>query len=338
MISQNRGGLPIFLADLGVAVKTASRATASTASQPGDVMIMNHGERLRPAPQQRRDLCALLPRRRARRLRRQPRPLGRYRRHAQSASARSRPTEIYAEGLQLRSLKIYEAGKRNETLWQIIRDNHALSRCRARRPARADRLLPARRRAATASCSRATAATTVEACIARGLGRRPSARRAPSWRKFPTAPTRPRASSTTTAARSTCRCASRSRCVIARLPQMTIDFSEMQPRRCRARLNSGRSGGHRRRARRVQGAHLARPRRERGLLPAARASILPEGTILNARPPAALGLWSIALPTVIDTILKALAPALPIASRPRTRATWAAARSSASAPTARASC
>ena len=39
--------------------------------------------------------------------------------------------------------------------------------------------------------------------------------------------------------------------------------------------------------------------------------ILPEGKILNARPPAALGLWSIPLPTVIDTILKALAPALP---------------------------
>ena len=39
--------------------------------------------------------------------------------------------------------------------------------------------------------------------------------------------------------------------------------------------------------------------------------ILPEGKMLNARPPAALGLWSIPLPTVIDTILKALAPALP---------------------------
>jgi N-methylhydantoinase B len=39
--------------------------------------------------------------------------------------------------------------------------------------------------------------------------------------------------------------------------------------------------------------------------------ILPQGTMLSAKPPAALGLWSIALPTVIDTILKALAPAIP---------------------------
>jgi hypothetical protein len=33
--------------------------------------------------------------------------------------------------------------------------------------------------------------------------------------------------------------------------------------------------------------------------------------MLSAKPPAALGLWSIPLPTVIDTILKALAPAIP---------------------------
>ena len=39
--------------------------------------------------------------------------------------------------------------------------------------------------------------------------------------------------------------------------------------------------------------------------------ISPEGTMVNAKPPAAIGLWSIALPTVIDTILLALAPALP---------------------------
>jgi N-methylhydantoinase B len=39
--------------------------------------------------------------------------------------------------------------------------------------------------------------------------------------------------------------------------------------------------------------------------------VLPEGTMLSAKPPSALGLWSIALPTVIDTILKALAPAVP---------------------------
>src|SRR5260370_27283391 len=32
-------------------------------------------------------------------------------------------TEIYQEGMEFRSLKIYEAGKRNDTLWQMINDN-----------------------------------------------------------------------------------------------------------------------------------------------------------------------------------------------------------------------
>ena len=39
------------------------------------------------------------------------------------ASAPAPRRKSIGEGLQLRSLKIYEAGKRNETLWQIIRDN-----------------------------------------------------------------------------------------------------------------------------------------------------------------------------------------------------------------------
>ncbi len=49
--------------------------------------------------------------------------MGRHRRHAAVGFGSVETTEIYQEGLQIRSLKIYEAGKRNETLWQIIRDN-----------------------------------------------------------------------------------------------------------------------------------------------------------------------------------------------------------------------
>jgi N-methylhydantoinase B len=39
--------------------------------------------------------------------------------------------------------------------------------------------------------------------------------------------------------------------------------------------------------------------------------ILPAGKILSARRPAPIGGWSLSLPTVLDTILRALAPALP---------------------------
>ena len=87
MISQNRGGLPIFLADLGVAVADGIARYGLDGFAPGDVIDHEPGRGLRPAPQQRGGLFALLPRRRAGRLRRQPRALGRHRRRARRASA-----------------------------------------------------------------------------------------------------------------------------------------------------------------------------------------------------------------------------------------------------------
>ncbi len=95
-------------------------------------------------------------------------------------------TEIYQEGLQIRSLKIYEAGKRNETLWQII-----ATMCAIPEAALGDL------RAQIACCQlgvrrygelhRALRARDGRGLHPRGLGRRPTARCAPSWRKFPTA-------------------------------------------------------------------------------------------------------------------------------------------------------
>src|SRR5215813_13460220 len=43
MISQNQGGLPIFLADLGMAVKDGIERYGLGGFAPGDVVIMNHG-------------------------------------------------------------------------------------------------------------------------------------------------------------------------------------------------------------------------------------------------------------------------------------------------------
>ena len=91
--------------------------------------------------------------------------------------------------------------------------------------------------------------------------------------------------------------------------QMTVDFSEMNPQ-VPGPLNSGRSGG-------IAGARVAFKALTSPDLDVNEGCfrplevILPEGTMLSAKPPSALGLWSIALPTVIDTILKALAPAVP---------------------------
>jgi N-methylhydantoinase B len=44
MISQNRGGLPIFLADLGIAVKDGLDRYGLDGFSPGDVVIMNYGQ------------------------------------------------------------------------------------------------------------------------------------------------------------------------------------------------------------------------------------------------------------------------------------------------------
>jgi N-methylhydantoinase B len=44
MISQNRGGLPIFLADLGVAVADGIARYGLGGFAPGDVIVMNQGE------------------------------------------------------------------------------------------------------------------------------------------------------------------------------------------------------------------------------------------------------------------------------------------------------
>ena len=89
----------------------------------------------------------------------------------------------------------------------------------------------------------------------------------------------------------------------------TIDYSEMNEQ-VPGPLNSGFSGGLS--AARVAFKILTMPHapvNEGCFRPL--TLISPLGTMLNARPPAALGLWSIALPTVIDTLLRALGPALP---------------------------
>jgi N-methylhydantoinase B/oxoprolinase/acetone carboxylase alpha subunit len=209
MISQNKGGLPIFLADLGIAVKDGIERYGLGGFAPGDV-IMNHG---RVCGQHLNNVVIYAPC---------------FHDGEVVAFAASRAhwvdiggmrvgfgsvetTEIYQEGLQFRSLKIYEAGKRNDTLWQMINDN-------------------------------------------------------------------------------------------LRFPEM----NDQVP----GPTNSGYSGGLA--AARVAFKNLTQPQApvNEGCFRALEL-ILPEGKILNARWPAALGLWSIPLPTVIDTILKALAKALP---------------------------
>jgi N-methylhydantoinase B len=92
--------------------------------------------------------------------------------------------------------------------------------------------------------------------------------------------------------------------------EMTIDLSEL-PAEVNAPMNSGRSGG---------GSTVARLALRYLLLPEGDANegtfrplklILPEGTIVSARPTAPMGSYNSALPTLIDLVIRALGAALP---------------------------
>ncbi len=305
MISQNQGGLPIFLADLGVAVKDGIARYGLGGFAPGDVVIMNHGQ---VCGQHLNNIVIYAPC---------------FHDGKVVAFAASRAhwvdiggmrvgfgsvetTEIYQEGIQFRSLKIYEAGKRNETLWQIINDN-------VRFPEAALGDL----RAQIACCQlgirrfcellRRYGRATVEACIHAVWDATEREARA-VIAKIPDG---------VYEAESFLDNDGRNLDVPLRIKvkvridgeRMIVDFSQMNDQ-ASGPTNSGYSGGLA--AARVAFKCLTQPHapvNEGCFRPL--ELVLPEGKILNAKSPAALGLWSIPLPTVIDTILKALAPVLP---------------------------
>jgi N-methylhydantoinase B len=305
MISQNQGGLPIFLADLGVAVEDGIARYGLDGFAPGDMVIMNHGlvcgQHLNNvviyAPCFHDGKVVAFAASRAHWV-----DIGGMRVGFGSVQT----TEIYQEGIQFRSLKIYEAGKRNETLWQIINDNvrfpeAALGDLRAQIACcqlgirRYGELLQRYGRETVATCIDAVWDATereARAFIA----------------KVPDG---------SYEAESFLDNDGRTLDVKLRIKvkvtidgeRMIVDFSQMNDQ-VPGPTNSGHSGGLA--AARVAFKCLTQahaPVNEGCFRPL--EVILPEGKILNAKSPAALGLWSIPLPTVIDTILKALAPVLP---------------------------
>jgi N-methylhydantoinase B len=91
--------------------------------------------------------------------------------------------------------------------------------------------------------------------------------------------------------------------------EMTIDFSEISDQ-VQGSINSGESGAVA--AARVAFKSLVSPVSpiDEGCFRALKV-VIPPGKILSATPPAPVGNWSRTLPTVIDLILRALAPAMP---------------------------
>lgn len=303
LISQNAGGLPIFLADLGVAVKDGIECYGVDGFAPGDVIIMNHGQ---VCGQHLNNIVIYTPC---------------FHEGDLVAFAANRAhwvdiggsrigfgsydsVEIFQEGLQLRSLKIYDAGIRNDAIWQIIHDN-------VRFPESSLGDL----RAQIAACNIAErrlkefferyGAPTIRACVEK------------IWDQSE-AEARDVIAEINDGEYAAEGCLDNDGVVMDKPlvikvkvtiagSTMTIDYTGTNPQ-VRSPLNSG-SGG-------LAAARIAfkcltlpnAPVNEGCFRPL--DLISPEGTILNARSPAAIGLWSVALPTVIDLILKALAPAL----------------------------
>jgi N-methylhydantoinase B len=98
--------------------------------------------------------------------------------------------------------------------------------------------------------------------------------------------------------------------VIIEGEQMTVDLSDL-PKETQSSINAGASGG---------GHSVARLGFRYALLPEGHASegtfrplrlVLPEGNIMNCGPAAARSYYNLALPTLIDLVIRALAPVNP---------------------------
>ncbi|MEK7783716.1 MAG: hydantoinase B/oxoprolinase family protein, partial [Candidatus Binatota bacterium] len=122
LIAQNSGGLPIFLADMGVAVMDGIEKFGISGFEPGDAIVMNApyvcGQHLNNVvvytPCFVNGELVAFPAVRAHWLDVGGRRVG---------FGSVETTEIYEEGLQLRSIKIYRRGELDRDIWQVIADN-----------------------------------------------------------------------------------------------------------------------------------------------------------------------------------------------------------------------
>ena len=305
ILSQNFGALPIFLADLGPAIVDGVRMHGRAGFHPGDVLIMNHpyvcGQHLNNVVVytpffHQGELVAFLA------VRAHWIDIG----GTRVGFGFSGTREIYEEGLQFRSLKLYRGEEPNQDLFQIIADNvrfaeSCLGDLRAQIAAcrvggRGLGALVSRYGLKTFLRSVATIWDQSEA-----LARQQVARIAPG--KYQA------------------EALFDSDGLDLDLPvplkitvevggdEMTIDFSEISDQ-VAGSINSGESGAVA--AARVAFKSLVAPFSpiDEGCFRPLKI-IIPQGKILSATPPAPVGNWSRTLPTVIDLILRALAPAIP---------------------------
>jgi N-methylhydantoinase B len=305
LIAQNSGGLPIFLADMGTAVLDGIEKFGISGFEPGDAIAMNApyvcGQHLNNVviytPCFVDGELIAFPGVRAHWLDVGGRRVG---------FGSVETTEIYEEGLQLRSIKVFRAGKLDENIWQIIADNvrfpeSCLGDLRAQLAAcrlgerRLSELFRRYGRETVKNCieemwnQSEKLARLAVAAIPDGEYKAESFLDNDGQELDKPVPVH----------------------VTVRVhgDEMTVDFSDVADQ-VKGPINCGISGGIA--AARVAFKALTLPSHpvDEGCFRPLHV-ILPPGKFLSAQPPAALGLWSIPLPTVIDTVLAAFASAVP---------------------------
>jgi N-methylhydantoinase B len=305
ILSQNFGALPIFLADLGPAIVDGVRRHGRDGFRPGDVLIMNHpyvcGQHLNNVVVYTpffhdHELVAFLA------VRAHWIDIG----GTRVGFGFSGTREVYEEGLQLRSLKLYRGGEPDQDIFQIITDNvrfaeSCLGDLRAQ--------IAACRVGDRGLCAlvRRYGIETFRRCVttiwnqSEALAREQLARIKPG--KYDAE------------ALFDSDGIDLGRAVPLKVKvevsegEMTIDFSEISDQ-VPGSINSGESGAVA--AARVAFKSLVAPFSpiDEGCFRPLKV-IIPKGKLLSAVPPAPVGNWSRTLPTVVDLIFRALAPAIP---------------------------
>ncbi len=303
LISQNVGGVSHFVADLGVLITDGMKRYGAAGFKPGDVIITNHQA---VAGQHLNNIAIYTP----------------YffqgellmfaivRAHwidvggtSTGFGAGAHVADPWLEGLQLDQLKVYDAGKLDETLYRVIRDNirfpesslgdmkSQIAACRLAMR-RMDEMFTKYGKATVLAAIDKIYEETELKCrmvvgkIADGVYEAESFLDDDGVQKGD--PVRLHAK------------------VTVKSGHMTIDLSGCSKER-KAGINS----------RTLAGARVAYKALTGPLDPVNEGSfnaldvIIPEGSIMMARYPAPMAGWSQMIPLVVDTIVKALAPAMP---------------------------
>jgi len=302
LICQNVGGVSHFVADLGVVITDGMRRYGRQGFAPGDVVITNHqavaGQHLNNiviyAPYFHDGELLMFAMVRAHWI-----DVG-----GMSTGFGAGPTvaDPWVEGLQLDQLKIYEAGKLNETLYRVLKDNirfpesslgdmkSQMAACRLA-ARRMDELFGKYGHDTMLEAIARIFAETEAKCrnvvsqLADGVYEAAAALDEDGVTRGEPVPIRAK--------------------VTIENGAMTIDLSGCSQER-RAAINS----------RTLAGARVAYKALTGPLDPVNEGSfralkvIIPEGNVMMARFPAPMSSWSVIVPMVVDTIVAALAPAM----------------------------